>query len=119
MTKEKKTVKVKGGFRSTLALLISIIALIVAVIAYNRTGGDMDMQKQLNELQGTMEKMKGELAQLQSENKDLTERNAYLESILHSEQGRFANLKEEHERMTGKSYTGAMNITKFGFSKDR
>ncbi|MDP7076728.1 MAG: hypothetical protein QGI64_00470 [Desulfobacterales bacterium] len=60
MTKEKKTVKVKGGFRSTLALLISIIALIVAVIAYNRTGGDMDMQKQLNELQGTMEKMKGE-----------------------------------------------------------
>ena len=31
MTKEKKTVKVKGGFRSTLALLISIIALIVAV----------------------------------------------------------------------------------------
>ncbi|MAF33331.1 MAG: hypothetical protein QF466_07460 [Desulfobacterales bacterium] len=60
MTKEKKTAKVKGGFRSTLALLISIIALIVAVIAYNRTGGDMDMQKQLNELQGTMEKMKGE-----------------------------------------------------------
>ncbi len=60
MTKEKKTVKVKGGFRSTLALLISIIALIVAVITYNRTDGDMDMQKQLNELQGTMEKMKGE-----------------------------------------------------------
>jgi len=60
MVEEKKTVKVKGGFRSTLALLISIIALIVAVIAYNRTDGDMDMKKQLNEMQGTMEKMKGE-----------------------------------------------------------
>lgn len=43
-----------------LALLISIIALIVAVIAYNRTGGDMDIKTQLNELQGTIEKMKGE-----------------------------------------------------------
>ena len=70
-------------------------------------------------LMASMEKMKGELAQLQSENKDLSERNAYLESILHSEQDRFSNLKEEHERMTGKSYNGAMNITKFGFSKDR
>ncbi len=60
MAEKKKTVKVKGGFRSTLVLLISIIALIVAVIAYNRTGGDMDIKKQLNELQGTIEKMKGE-----------------------------------------------------------
>ncbi len=60
MAEEKKTVKAKGGFRSTLALLISIIALIVAVIAYNQTDGDMDLKKKLNELQGTMEKMTGE-----------------------------------------------------------
>lgn len=60
MAEGKKTVKVKGGFRSTLALLISIIALIVAVIAYDRTGGDIDIKKQLHELQGTMDKMKGE-----------------------------------------------------------
>lgn len=60
MAEEKKTVKVKGGFRSTLALLISIIALIVSVIAYNRTGGDMDLKKELNALQGTMEKITGE-----------------------------------------------------------
>ena len=70
-------------------------------------------------LMASMEKMKGELNQLQSENKDLTERNAYLESILQSERKRFSNLKDEHERMTGKSYNGSMNITKFGFSKDR
>ena len=60
MAEDKKMVKVKGGFRSTLSLLISIIALIVAVIAYNQTGSDMDMKKQLKELQGTMDKMKGE-----------------------------------------------------------
>ena len=70
-------------------------------------------------LMASMEKMKGELNQLQSENKDLTERNAYLESILQSERERFSNLKDEHERMMGKSYNGSMNITKFGFSKDR
>ena len=69
-------------------------------------------------LMTSIDKMKGELTQLQSENKELTERNAYLESILQSEQERFSNLKDEHERMTGKSYNGAMNITKFGFSKD-
>ena len=28
---------VKGGFRATLALLISIIALILSILAYNRT----------------------------------------------------------------------------------
>jgi len=60
MAKDKNTVKVKGGFRSTLAFLISVIALVVAVIAYNRTGGDIDLKKKLNELQGTMEKMKAE-----------------------------------------------------------
>ena len=70
-------------------------------------------------LMASMEKMREELAQLQSENKELAERNAYLESTVQSEHERFSNLKEEHERMTGKSYNGAMNITKFGFSKDR
>ncbi len=72
MAEEKKTVKVKGGFKSTLALLISIIALIIAVIAYNRTGGDMDIKKQLNELQGTMEKMKGETSKGFSKFRDET-----------------------------------------------
>jgi regulator of replication initiation timing len=70
-------------------------------------------------LMASMEKMKGELTQLQIENKELTERNAYLESIVQSEQEQFGSLKDEHERMTGKSYNGAMHITKFGFSKDR
>ncbi len=72
MAEEKKTVKVKGGFRSMLVLLISIIALIVAVIAYNRSGGDMDIKKQLNELQRTMEKMKGETSKGFSKFRDET-----------------------------------------------
>ena len=38
MSPEKKVVK--GGFRATLALIVSIIALVFAVLAFNRTGGD-------------------------------------------------------------------------------
>ena len=37
MGPEKKVVK--GGFRATLALIISIIALVFAVYAFNRAGG--------------------------------------------------------------------------------
>jgi hypothetical protein len=32
-----------GGFRSTLALMISILALILAIAAYERTGGEDDV----------------------------------------------------------------------------
>ena len=58
MAEEKKIVK--GGFRATLALLISIIALVVAVMAYNKTSGETDLKAQLKELKGGMENMKGE-----------------------------------------------------------
>jgi hypothetical protein len=33
-----ETKVVKGGFRATLALIISIIALVLAIVAFNRTG---------------------------------------------------------------------------------
>ena len=58
MSQEKKIVK--GGFRATLALLISIIALICSIIAYNRTTTETDLKTQLAELQTKMEKMKQE-----------------------------------------------------------
>lgn len=54
---------VKGGFRATLALLISIVALIVAIIAFNRTGGQADLNAQIKDLRTKMEKMKKETSE--------------------------------------------------------
>jgi len=61
MSSEQKVVK--GGFRATLALLISIIALILSLMAYNRTGGDADLTAQITELKARMEKMKEETSE--------------------------------------------------------
>ena len=51
---------VKGGFRATLALLIAIIALIIAIMALNRTGGEIDFNAQIKDLQTRVEKIKEE-----------------------------------------------------------
>lgn len=58
MGKEPKIVK--GGFRATLALLISIIALILSLLAYNSTATEEDLTARIKELQGTIEVMKQE-----------------------------------------------------------
>jgi hypothetical protein len=58
MSAEAKVVK--GGFRATFALIISIVALILAIIAYNRTGGQANLNAQINDLRSKMEKMKTE-----------------------------------------------------------
>jgi uncharacterized membrane protein (DUF106 family) len=51
---------VKGGFRATLALLISIIALILSVMAYTSTGKEEDLKARIKDLQTKMEGMKEE-----------------------------------------------------------
>ena len=56
---EEKTV-IKGGFTATLALVISIVALVVAVIAFSRTGGQPDLSAEIEELRSTMENVKEE-----------------------------------------------------------
>jgi len=61
MSNDKKVVR--GGFRSTVALLVSIIALILSLMALNRTGGQVDLKAEINELQGRIEKMKKETAE--------------------------------------------------------
>ncbi len=58
MTQETKIVK--GGFRATLALIISIIALILAFLAYSSTGREEDLRARIKDLQATMENMKQE-----------------------------------------------------------
>jgi uncharacterized membrane-anchored protein YhcB (DUF1043 family) len=62
MGPEKKVVK--GGFRATLALIISIIALVFAVTAFNRAGGKQsDLNNQISELKTKVEAFKQETSQ--------------------------------------------------------
>ena len=56
MAQEKKIVK--GGFRATLALIISLIALILSLVVYNKTSTDADLKGQIKELQTKIENMK-------------------------------------------------------------
>ena len=77
MSNDKRVVR--GGFRSTVALLVSIIALILSLMALNRTGGQADLNTQINELQGRIEKMKKETAE--KVNKVRQETSKALETI--------------------------------------
>jgi hypothetical protein len=56
----QQTKVIKGGFRATLALIISIIALVLAFMAYQSTGKDADFNARIKDLQGKMENMKQE-----------------------------------------------------------
>jgi hypothetical protein len=58
MAGERKVVK--GGFRATLALIISIIALILSIMAYTSTGKEEDLRARVKDLQTKMESMKQE-----------------------------------------------------------
>ena len=58
MVEEK--VKPRGSFRSSLALLISLIALILSIVAYSRTGGDSDLKSEITKLQTRIKEMKNE-----------------------------------------------------------
>jgi len=63
---------VKGGFRATLALIISIIALILAIVAFNRTGGQANLNAQVKDLRTKMEKMKNETTEKMSKVREET-----------------------------------------------
>ena len=56
----QETKVVKGGFRATLALIISIIALILAIIAYQSTGKEATLNERVKDLQTKIETMKQE-----------------------------------------------------------
>lgn len=53
---------VKGGFRATLALIVSIIALILFILAYMSATREEDLRSRMGDLQTRMEKMKQESA---------------------------------------------------------
>ena len=77
MSNDKRVVR--GGFWSTVALLIAINALILSLMALNRTGGQVDLKAEINELQGRIEKMKKETAE--TVNKVRQETSKALEKI--------------------------------------
>lgn len=56
----EQTKIVKGGFRATLALLISIIALVLSVLAYNRTADESTLNAKIKKFETKMEEMKKE-----------------------------------------------------------
>jgi len=51
---------VKGGFRATLALILSILALVVSLLAYSAAGNDKQLKTHIAELQAAIERMKSE-----------------------------------------------------------
>jgi mannitol-specific phosphotransferase system IIBC component len=59
----EKTKIVKGGFRATLALIISIIALAVSIGTYASSTKEQELNDRIQTLRGTMEKMKAESAE--------------------------------------------------------
>ncbi|MFC1862751.1 hypothetical protein ACFL1Z_02200 [Thermodesulfobacteriota bacterium] len=61
MSRETKIIK--GGFRATLALIVSIISLIIAIIAYNRTGDQAALSTQISDLQSKMKTLKMETSE--------------------------------------------------------
>jgi hypothetical protein len=56
--KNEPTKIVKGGFRATLALLISIIALIISVMVYYKTIDQADFNAKITDIQDKLEKIK-------------------------------------------------------------
>ena len=54
---------VKGGFRATLALILSVIAVILSFMAYTASEKEEGMQARVRDLQATIEKMKTESAE--------------------------------------------------------
>ena len=61
MGSEKKIVK--GGFRATLALVVSIIALILAIIAFNRSGEQAALREQISDLQSRIKTLRTETSE--------------------------------------------------------
>ncbi|MGD9045061.1 MAG: hypothetical protein PVG06_15190 [Desulfobacterales bacterium] len=57
---------VKGGFRATLALIFSIIALIFSVMTFNRSTSQIEYQTEIKELKEKLEIVKKETTELAS-----------------------------------------------------
>ena len=77
MSRETKIVK--GGFRATLALVVSIVALILAIVAYNRSGDQAALKDQISDLQSKMKTLRTETSE--KVNKVRQETNKILKNV--------------------------------------
>ena len=66
MNKNEPTKIVKGGFRATLALIFSIIALVLSIVTFNRTASQAEYQTEIKELKKKLEVVKKETNDLVS-----------------------------------------------------
>jgi hypothetical protein len=53
----------KGGLRATLALIIAVIALILSIVSYQRTGGLLGLNNRIKTLQKSTDILKKETIQ--------------------------------------------------------
>jgi len=54
---------VKGGFRATLALIISLFAIVISILAFTSSRSEEALKARIQDMQATMEKMKTESAE--------------------------------------------------------
>ena len=67
MNKKNEPAKiVKGGFRATLAMIFSIIALVLSIITFNRAATQTEYQTEIKELKKKLEVVKKETNDLVS-----------------------------------------------------
>jgi len=66
---------------SALALIIAIIALIVAILAYQRTGGELELRRRIDSLSGALDTLRERTADL------LDRMEAALRKKEHKEEG--------------------------------
>ena len=54
---------VKGGFRATLALIFSLFALVISILAFTSSRSEETLKARIQDMQATMEKMKTDSAE--------------------------------------------------------
>jgi len=59
----EQTKVVKGGFRATIALILSVIALVLSILAYNRTGDQLTFNAEIKNLQTKLREIKKETSE--------------------------------------------------------
>jgi uncharacterized membrane protein (DUF106 family) len=90
---------VKGGFRATLALIISVIAILISIFSYTSSEKERDLNARIQEFQTKIEKMKAESAE--QIDKLRNETSKALEKLSQ------AVKKEEGSKMQGETSPGA------------
>ncbi|MBW1784023.1 MAG: hypothetical protein JRL30_25205 [Deltaproteobacteria bacterium] len=68
----QETKIVKGGFRATLALIISIIAIILSFIAFTSTAREDELNARIKDLRASMERIRDESSKQMDKLRDET-----------------------------------------------